>query len=52
VDKVEELADSLKDIIRDGDLVVTMGAGNITAVAHGLPERLTELSPPGPGSVV
>jgi UDP-N-acetylmuramate--alanine ligase len=51
VDKVEELADSLKDVVRDGDLIVTMGAGNITSVAHGLPERLTDLLPPGPGSV-
>jgi UDP-N-acetylmuramate--alanine ligase len=51
VDKVEELADSLKDVIRDGDVIVTMGAGNITAVAHALPERLTQLLPPGPGSV-
>jgi UDP-N-acetylmuramate--alanine ligase len=51
VDKVEELADSLKDVIRDGDLIVTMGAGNITAVAHALPARLTAVLPPGPGSV-
>ena len=51
VEKVEELADSLKDVIRDGDVIVTMGAGNITAVAHALPERLTELLPPGRGSV-
>jgi UDP-N-acetylmuramate--alanine ligase len=51
VDKVEELAGSLKDVIRDGDVIVTMGAGNITAVAHALPERLVHLLPPGPGSV-
>jgi UDP-N-acetylmuramate--alanine ligase len=51
VGKVEELADSLKDVIRDGDLIVTMGAGNITSVAHGLPERLTELPHPSPGSL-
>lgn len=51
VEKVEELADSLKDVICDGDLIVTMGAGNITAVAHGLPECLGQLLPPGPGSV-
>jgi UDP-N-acetylmuramate--alanine ligase len=51
IDKVEELADSLKDVIRDGDVIVTMGAGNITAVAHALPARLTQLLPPGPGSV-
>jgi UDP-N-acetylmuramate--alanine ligase len=49
VDKVEELAESLKDIIRDGDVIVSMGAGNISAVAHGLPERFADLLPPGPG---
>jgi UDP-N-acetylmuramate--alanine ligase len=51
VDKVEELADSLKDVIRDNDVIVTMGAGNITSVAHGLPARFAELLPTGPGSV-
>ena len=51
VDKVEELADSLKDVIRDNDVIVTMGAGNITTVAHGLPARFAELLPTGPGSL-
>ena len=51
VDKVEELAQSLKDVIRDNDVIVTMGAGNITTVSHGLPERFAELLPTGPGSV-
>ena len=49
VDKVELLAESLKDVIRDGDVIVTMGAGNITSVSHGLPDRFAELLPPGPG---
>jgi len=40
VDKAEELAGSLKDVIRAGDVIVTMGAGNISAVCHGLPEQL------------
>jgi UDP-N-acetylmuramate--alanine ligase len=47
VDKVEELAESLKDVIRDGDLIVSMGAGNISAVAHALPERFAEILPAG-----
>jgi UDP-N-acetylmuramate--alanine ligase len=57
VDKVEELAESLKDVIRDGDLIVSMGAGNISAVAHALPERFAEILPAGavlgssPGSI-
>jgi UDP-N-acetylmuramate--alanine ligase len=40
VEKVEELAGSLADVIRDGDVVVTMGAGHISAVSHELPDRL------------
>ncbi len=40
VDKVEQLAESLADVIRDGDVVVTMGAGHISAVSHELPQRL------------
>ena len=51
VDKVEELAESLKDVIRDNDVIVTMGAGNITAVAHGLSERFADLLPTGPGGI-
>jgi UDP-N-acetylmuramate--alanine ligase len=51
VDKVEELAESLKDVIRDNDVIVTMGAGNITTVSHGLPERFADLLPTGPGSL-
>ncbi|HEY2037263.1 MAG TPA: cyanophycin synthetase, partial [Steroidobacteraceae bacterium] len=46
VERVEELAESLKDVIRDGDLIVTMGAGNISAVAHRLEERFGALLPP------
>src|SRR5579872_796708 len=40
VERVEELAESLKDVIRDGDVIVTMGAGHISAVSHELPARL------------
>ncbi len=47
VDKVEELAAALKDVIRDGDVIIAMGAGNISAVAHALPEDLPALLPPG-----
>ncbi len=45
VEKVEDLAEALKDIIRDGDVIVTMGAGHISTVAHELPARLRELTP-------
>ena len=40
VERVEELASSLADVLRDGDVIVTMGAGHISAVAHELPDRL------------
>jgi UDP-N-acetylmuramate--alanine ligase len=40
VEKIEELASSLREVIRDGDVIVTMGAGHIGAVAHALPAKL------------
>ncbi len=40
VERVEDLASALKDVIRPNDLVVTMGAGNINTVAHALPAAL------------
>jgi UDP-N-acetylmuramate--alanine ligase len=39
VERVDELAESLRGILRDGDLVLTMGAGNIGAVSHDLKNR-------------
>ena len=41
VEKVEELAQALAGLIREGDLIVTMGAGHIGAIAHGLADRLS-----------
>jgi UDP-N-acetylmuramate--alanine ligase len=40
VANVEALADALPAVLRDGDLLVTFGAGNIGSVAARLPERL------------
>jgi len=40
VEDVHALAESLRGLLEDGDLVVTMGAGSIGAVAHELPARL------------
>ena len=40
VEHVEELAESLQGLLRDGDVLLTMGAGNISAVAHDLKRRL------------
>ena len=40
VEKIEQLAEALAGVLRAGDVVVTMGAGSIGAVAHELPVRL------------
>ena len=40
VEKLEELAPVLQDVLADGDLVLAMGAGDISAYAHSLPELL------------
>jgi UDP-N-acetylmuramate--alanine ligase len=40
IDRIEQLPQALAQIVRDGDLVVTMGAGNVGAVAAELPRSL------------
>jgi UDP-N-acetylmuramate--alanine ligase len=40
VERVDELAEALRGVLRDGDVVLTMGAGNIGAVAQDLKTRL------------
>jgi len=40
LDRIEQLGEALKRIVRDGDVVVTMGAGSIGAVAGELPATL------------
>jgi UDP-N-acetylmuramate--alanine ligase len=42
VENVEQLGAALQGMIRGGDVVVTMGAGNINAVSHGLPALLAQ----------
>jgi len=44
VPKVEELAAALRDILRPGDVVLAMGAGNISSVAHDLPGQLARFA--------
>lgn len=44
VENVEQLAAALRDVLRPDDLIVTMGAGNITSVAHSLPAALAASS--------
>jgi UDP-N-acetylmuramate--alanine ligase len=41
VERVDDLADSLRGVLHDGDVVLTMGAGNIGAVAHELKARFS-----------
>jgi len=40
VESLDDLAQVLEGVLEDGDLVLTMGAGDISAYAHSLPERL------------
>ena len=40
VARAENIANALRDLLRDGDVVVTMGAGHIGSVAHQLPAKL------------
>jgi len=40
VRRVEDLALALAGCLKDGDLLVTMGAGTIGAIAHELPQQL------------
>ena len=39
VERVDDLAESLRSVLHDGDLVLTMGAGNIGAIAQELKSR-------------
>ncbi len=40
VEKVESLHEELRAVLRPGDVLLTMGAGSISAVAHALPDKL------------
>jgi len=41
VERVDNLGESLRGMLRDGDLVLTMGAGNIGAIAQDLKSRFS-----------
>ncbi len=43
VARVEDLAESLRDLLHPGDVVLAMGAGHISGVAHELPAQLAAL---------
>ncbi len=40
VEKVETLHEALRAVLQPGDVLVTMGAGSISAVSHALPKKL------------
>lgn len=40
VEKIDDLADVLGNILKDGDLLLTLGAGDIGSVAASLPQQL------------
>ena len=42
VERLDDLAGVLDDVLADGDLVLTMGAGDIGAYAQTLPQRLSD----------
>ena len=42
VQRAQDLPQALLDVLKDGDLVLTLGAGDIGAVAAELPKRLTD----------
>ena len=48
VEKVEDLAAALIDVICADDVIVTMGAGHISAAAHLLPAQLAAAAPAKP----
>jgi UDP-N-acetylmuramate--alanine ligase len=42
VEKLANIAAALRDVLRAGDVIVTMGAGHIGAIAHELPAQLAQ----------
>jgi UDP-N-acetylmuramate-alanine ligase len=40
VPRVENIANAMRYLLRDGDVLVTMGAGPIGSTAHQLPTQL------------
>ena len=48
IDKIDDLPAALIQIARDGDVIVTMGAGSIGAIAGELPAALASMRPEAP----
>jgi UDP-N-acetylmuramate--alanine ligase len=47
---LDDLPQALADLARDGDVVLTMGAGSIGAAAHELPGALAVIVAGGSGT--
>ena len=45
VERLEHIATALNAVLRDGDVIVTMGAGHIGAIAQGLAAKLARAKP-------
>ncbi len=45
VEKVETLDEALRAVLKPGDVLVTMGAGSISAISHALPGKLGAATP-------
>jgi UDP-N-acetylmuramate--alanine ligase len=45
VEKVDELHVALRDVLKPGDVLLTAGAGSISAVSHALPRKFGADSP-------
>ena len=50
VEEVDELAPTLQGVLRDGDVLLTLGAGSIGAAASQLPQQLAPSSGKGGGA--
>jgi len=48
VERAEDIAAALRDVLQANDLIVTMGAGHIGAIAHSLPAALASSTPGRP----
>jgi UDP-N-acetylmuramate--alanine ligase len=51
VPRIEDVADPLRALLKAGDVVAMMGAGNVSAVAHGLAAALAGTTGAGDGSL-
>ena len=44
VPRIDEIATALREVLRDGDVILMMGAGHIGAIARELPQKLSAVA--------